>query len=167
VQVIDALIPKYSTKITDQESFEAWQEGLQRVFAWRDPPKEDWDITEGSDIQMINKKNSEGAKKHSTADIPPVAILALGAAMRNGADKYGSFNWRDSEVTTSVFYNALQRHLLQWWSGEDFADDSKVHHLAHIMAGCAILLDAESCNVLNDDRSKCEMKERFVLKLHN
>lgn len=100
-----------------------------------------------------NVKNIAAIGKPQTSAVPPVAILALGAAMQNGADKYGTFNWRSTEVTASVFYDAIMRHLLAWYSGENYASDSKIHHLAHAMAGCAILLDAELSNVFNDNRN--------------
>ena len=184
VKVTNNLTNKTVATINDQDDYDGWLESLQRAFTWKD--KEDrlqkiydeekqlkkttkdatlkmkmWDITEGSDIQMVNKKNESGNKKPSTNSVPPISILALGAAMQNGADKYGAFNWRDSEVTASVFYNAMQRHLLEWWSGENYAEDSKVHHLAHLMAGCAIILDAELSGVLKDDRNKQSLKSEI------
>jgi hypothetical protein len=100
-----------------------------------------------------NLKTVAALHKPRLSDVPPVALFALGAAMSNGKDKYGRFNWRDTGTTSSVFYDAMQRHLAQWYSGEDFAEDSKVHHLAHIMASCAILMDSEFQGSLNDDRS--------------
>jgi len=99
-----------------------------------------------------NLKTLAALNKPRLSDVPPVALFALGAAMSNGKDKYGRFNWRETGTTSSVFYDAMQRHLAQWYSGEDFADDSKVHHLAHIMASCAILMDSEFQGSLNDDR---------------
>lgn len=100
-----------------------------------------------------NVKTAAATAKPRTSAVPTVGIFALGAAMQNGADKYGRFNWRDTTVSASVFYDAIQRHLMAWQSGEDYADDSGIHHLAHAMAGCAILLDAKLHNVFNDDRS--------------
>jgi hypothetical protein len=44
------------------------------------------------------------------------------------------------------------RHIEAWFNGEQQAQDSHVHHLAHAMACMAILLDAEACGMLNDDR---------------
>jgi hypothetical protein len=99
-----------------------------------------------------NLKTLAALNKPRLSDVPPVALFALGAAMSNGKDKYGRFNWRETGTTSSVFYDAMQRHLAQWYSGEDFAEDSKVHHLAHIMASCAILMDSEYQNGLTDDR---------------
>jgi hypothetical protein len=41
---------------------------------------------------------------------------------------------------------------MAWFNGEECAQDSGVHHLAHAMACLAILLDAKTCGKLNDDR---------------
>lgn len=118
-----------------------------------------------------NLKTLAAISKPRMSDVPPVALFALGAAMSNGKDKYGRFNWRDTGTTSSVFYDAMHRHLAQWYSGEDFAADSKVHHLAHIMASCAILMDSEFQGSLNDDRmearppiSQTEQREYWLEK---
>jgi hypothetical protein len=99
-----------------------------------------------------NPKTLAALKKPRLSCVPPVGLFAVGAAMSDGADKYGKFNWRDTSVTASVFYDAIQRHLVDWYNGEDYAHDSKVNHLGHIMASCAILLDAQVHGVFIDDR---------------
>jgi len=99
-----------------------------------------------------NPKTLVALSKPRLSDVPPVALFALGAAMSDGASKYGRFNYRDTSVTSSVFYDAIARHLVDWYNGEDYAHDSHVHHLGHIMASCAILLDGELHGTLNDDR---------------
>lgn len=100
-----------------------------------------------------NLKTAAAIGKPTLSDVPPIGFFALGAAMKNGADKYGRYNWRDTEVTSSVFFDATMRHMLGWWNGEDYASDSKVHHLGHAMASPAIILDAQAYGVLNDDRT--------------
>jgi hypothetical protein len=105
-----------------------------------------------SNLVDNNPKTLAALKKARLSDVPPVALFALGAAMSDGADKYGRFNYRDTSATASVFYDAILRHLTDWYSGEDYADDSKVHHLGHIMASCAILLDTMRNGNFNDDR---------------
>jgi hypothetical protein len=105
-----------------------------------------------SDLVDNNPKTLAALKKARVSDVPPVALFALGAAMSDGADKYGRFNYRDTSATASVFYDAILRHLVDWYNGEDYAHDSKVHHLAHIMASCAILLDTMRNGNFNDDR---------------
>jgi len=99
-----------------------------------------------------NLKTFAAINKPRISDVPPVALLALGAAMSDGKDKYGRFNWRETGSTSSVFYDAMMRHLLDWFNGENYAHDSKVHHLAHVMASCAIILDSDLHDSLNDDR---------------
>ena len=108
-------------------------------------------------LEDANVKTAAAVKKPRMAAVPPIAIMALGTAMQTGADKYGLFNWRDTNVTATVFYNAMLRHLEQWYSGEQHASDTGVHHLAHLMAGAAIILDAEMNNVFIDDRPKGEI----------
>jgi hypothetical protein len=140
-----------------------WRETLARNAVWK--PAISHTIT-GTSFGAIsvgtssgkladaNLKTAAAVGKPKMSGVPPVALLALGAAMQNGVDKYGKFNWRTTSVTASVFYDAMLRHLLAWYAGEDFADDSEVHHLAHLMAGAAIVLDAEMTNKFNDDRNK-------------
>jgi len=99
-------------------------------------------------------KTIEGNKKASTHHVPPIAFFACGAAMRDGAQKYGPYNWRETSVTASVFYDAMMRHLADWWDRQDYAPDSKVHHLGHLMASCAIILDAIDQGLFIADRPK-------------
>lgn len=99
-----------------------------------------------------NPKSRVGLTKPSMNAIPAAALLHLGAAMDDGKKKYGLFNWREHSVACSVYEDAIWRHLLAWRDGEDVARDSGRHHLAHVMACCAILLDAKETNNLIDDR---------------
>lgn len=99
-----------------------------------------------------NPKTAVGMAKPALHAIPPVALLHLGAAMMDGKAKYGLTNWREHRITMGVYYDAMLRHLLAWWDGEDGAPDSGHHHLAHVMACAAIVLDAESMGRVNDDR---------------
>lgn len=99
-----------------------------------------------------NPKSLVGASKPSVGSIPPAALLHLGQAMNDGARKYGRMNWREHSVATSVYYDAMMRHLMSWWDGEDNAEDSQCHHLAHVMACCAIILDSVEQKNLIEDR---------------
>jgi len=99
-----------------------------------------------------NPKTAIGVTKPALHVIPPVALLHLGKAMADGKRKYGLMNWREKRVSSSVYYDAALRHLLSWFDGEEVAQDSGVHHLAHAMACMGILLDAQATGNLNDDR---------------
>lgn len=100
-----------------------------------------------------NPKTAIGITKPSLTSIPPLAILHLGQAMADGNRKYGLVNWRHDPITMSTYIDALWRHLLALWDGQDADPKTGVKHLAYIMANCAILLDAEAQGTLTDDRS--------------
>jgi len=99
-----------------------------------------------------NPKTAIGVSKAPYHLVPPAAIHHTAMAFADGARKYGPYNWRDKTVSSSVYYSAAMRHLTAWWDGEDLSEDAKVHHLGHVMACMAILLDAESVGKMNDDR---------------
>jgi len=99
-----------------------------------------------------NPKTAAGSRKPPFHFIPPIAEMILGQAMADGGVKYGAMNWREKTVSSSVYYSAMRRHLSAWLDGENVALDSGVHHLGHVMASCAILLDAAASGKLNDDR---------------
>jgi hypothetical protein len=99
-----------------------------------------------------NPKTAVGATKVPLHLVPPVASHYMALAFKDGAVKYGPYNWREHMVSSSVYYGAARRHLDSWWDGEDVSADALVHHLGHVMACCAILLDALTVGKLNDDR---------------
>lgn len=99
-----------------------------------------------------NPKTAIGATKVPLHLVPPSAKHFLALALKDGAGKYGPYNWRDAKISASVYKAAAERHLDAFWDGEDYASDSKVHHLAHAMACMALMLDAMTVGMLNDDR---------------
>jgi hypothetical protein len=74
--------------------------------------------------------------------------------MATGAHKYGVFNYRDTTIKASTYIDAINRHFLKWQDGVDTDPESGAHELAHIMACCALCLDAYYNDRLEDDRSK-------------
>jgi len=110
---------------------------------------------------MTNPKDIVGQSKASTHCIPPVALLEMGAALHFGAyhakradggEGYGPFNWREQRLRMNIYTDALMRHYLAFMDGQDRADDSKAHHLGHIMACCAIIMDAMELETMDDTR---------------
>ena len=99
-----------------------------------------------------NPKTRMGALKVPLHLVPPSARHYLAMAFENGAKKYNPFNWRDEPVSATVYIAAAGRHIDDYLDGGELAEDSLVHHLAHAMACCAIILDAMECGTLNDDR---------------
>lgn len=109
-------------------------------------------MSEEAPLPDDNPKTKFGQAKPSTFDIPPSAILAIGEVMALGARKYGHFNWRKQRVSEAVYYNALMRHLNAWLNGNDIDAESGQPELAHVMACCAILIDAGQAGMLNHNR---------------
>jgi len=101
-----------------------------------------------------NPKTAFGEAKPKLSDTPTIGIQLMGEVHTNGAAKYGRFNWREHQVSATVYYDAAQRHLMAWFNGETIDPESGLPHLAHVMACCNILLDAEKSGKLNDNRDK-------------
>ncbi len=104
--------------------------------------------------KAVDPKGEAGKQKTQLALIPTALNKSVAGVLRHGAEKYGIFNWRATSVCASTYVHAMMRHLDAYRDGEDADKDSGLSHLAHIAANCAILLDAESCSCLADDRYK-------------
>lgn len=108
----------------------------------------------GCGLMAENPKTAAGRLKPESHVVSPIALAWLTAALENGAIKYGPFNWREEPIPANTYVSAIRRHLDLYAAGDDVAPDSKVLHLAHIMASCAILIDAAHAGSLIDDRHK-------------
>lgn len=115
-----------------------------------------------------NPKDILGIKRPPLHLVPPCLEIYTSLAFRNGAEKYGPFNWRDKKVKWSVYYTAARGHLAQAYDGEDVDPISGAYHIAHAVADLAILLDAMSLDCLIDDRptkgASSKIIEQYTLK---
>lgn len=100
-----------------------------------------------------NPKHYAGAEKLPFADVSGIVMAELGLAMHEGARKYGAFNYRETPIRASDYYNAFKRHITQWWELREDPDPTcGVSHLVKAMACLAVLRDAEINGMLIDDR---------------
>lgn len=99
-----------------------------------------------------NPKMAFGAQKVDLSLIPPPAMYYMARGLENGAGKYGPYNWRETEVDVRTYIAAMLRHIQAYLDGENEAYDSGVHHMGHVMAGAAIILDAMEHGTLVDNR---------------
>jgi hypothetical protein len=117
-----------------------------------------------------NPKDLIGMTKPPVGLVPPALIIHVSQAMKNGAIKYGPYNWRSNKVRMSIYLDAALRHILELLDGEDFASDSGVHHAAHAAACMGIILDALETGSLVDDRPKkgaaAKLIARFTSQKH-
>ena len=77
--------------------------------------------------------NTGGQKGRKTAEfalIPADCLWELAEVYGVGAQKYSADNWRKG-YPWSWSYSAMQRHLNQFWQGEDFDAETRQAHLAH------------------------------------
>ncbi len=100
----------------------------------------------------MNPKDQIGLTKAPLRLVPPALVIEVAAAMKNGAEKYGPYNWREQAVSLNVYIEAALRHIYAFMDGEEVAEDSGVKHIAHAAACLGIILDAASIDKLIDDR---------------
>lgn len=115
---------------------------------------ENWQIMlkRNEEVKPANPKQAYGDKKVPLQNIPPVALVYLGMALKEGARKYGAYNWRENDVELMTYVGAAMRHIAAFVDGEDIDDESGNPHLAHAMASLAIMVDAIECRVAIDNR---------------
>lgn len=112
----------------------------------------------------LDLKEIAGDKK-APLEAPPIAVAHEACALLDGELKYGFRNWRRTQIRARPYINAMKRHIAAWEEGEEYASDSGVHHLGHLRATAGILLDAQECGTLIDDRVPGTFSQS-VEKLH-
>lgn len=108
-------------------------------------------MSDTPDAKETNPKHAIGSNKLPLGLVPDTAIALASLGHLDGGLKYGFWNWRVSGVRVSTYIDAAKRHLAAYENGEDIAPDG-VHHLGHILACINIIVDAEACGKLTDDR---------------
>ena len=111
---------------------------------------------------MANPKKAHGALKAPMHCTPVTALVEMHAVMGGGAHKYGLYNFRDTEIDAMTYISAINRHLSLWQDGEDLDDETKRSHLAHIMACCAVALDAQHTGMFIDNRKKTGLVKQLL-----
>ena len=85
-------------------------------------------------------KYSDGKPKYSL--IPPKPIEGLARVLTYGAQKYKPNNWKKCK-DTSVYVDALMRHLEAHRSGILFDGESGLPHLHHALCNLVFLCELE------------------------
>lgn len=95
----------------------------------------------------------KGKKLEELGFVDPWALEELARVAGMGAQKYEKFNYLRG-YDWSLSYNALQRHLMKFWGGEDDDPESQQLHLAHAAWHCLALISFMQRGLGNDDRFK-------------
>lgn len=99
-----------------------------------------------------NPKDLIASNKLPLSLVPDTMMVYAALAFLEGSLKYGRYNWRITGVRSSVYLDALKRHITDYENGEDVDPKTGVPHLANALACLGIILDAKVCDKLNDDR---------------
>lgn len=99
-----------------------------------------------------NPKDALGIKKVPLHAVPVKPLLEVGLAMMEGGRKYGTHNYRAIGVKVSTYYDAIMRHMMAWWEGEDIDPDSGVHHLVKTAADLFVVRDSMHMGNCIDNR---------------
>jgi Domain of unknown function (DUF5664)/Domain of unknown function (DUF4406) len=97
----------------------------------------------------------KGRKLAELGGIDPQALLTLAEISGMGARKYAVYNYLNG-YSWSLSFNAMQRHMLTFWAGQDNDDESGLPHVAHAAWHCLALLAFLQRDIGTDDRFKQE-----------
>ena len=104
------------------------------------------------EVKDTNPKDAIGIGKAPMSTVSAAVLMEVGVSMLEGASKYGRHNYRAAGVRASVYYDALMRHAMAWWEGEDLDPDSGMSHITKAIATLVVLRDAMIQDKFTDDR---------------
>ena len=97
--------------------------------------------TTSADQCFVGRKLDAGKPRWSL--LPWNALGAVVSVLEFGARKYAPGNWRHVPDARTRYFDAAQRHLLAWWSGEKSDPETQFPHLAHALCCLLFLLALE------------------------
>jgi hypothetical protein len=105
-------------------------------------------------VEFIEGKAPKFDSGKIRLDLLPVRPMKdVAEVLTIGADKYGANSWREGEmIAWSRCYAAAQRHLMQFWSGEDLDQETGKSHLAHAACNLLFMIEHSYINKQGDDR---------------
>ncbi len=104
------------------------------------------------DTKPTNPKDAIGSKKLALHLVPSIVSTYAALGFTEGALKYGKYNWRVAGVRMSIYLDAIYRHLAKLQNGEWADKETRVPHIASIIACSGIIADAYASGKLTDDR---------------
>jgi hypothetical protein len=86
--------------------------------------------------------------------LPPHALEETVKVLTFGAQKYERDNWQKVPDSKRRYFDALQRHVWAWKSGEKLDPESGIHHLAHAMCCLMFLYEHDTIYSLHNEETK-------------
>lgn len=176
-----ALPPYYNQYIAEQkrrqeanlphQTYTEWKydDEIPPIVAKDESPMDEGTTAHGKGVQKeasTNPKMEFGDKKVPLQLVPPAASAYIAIGLREGAAKYGAWNFRETPIDLMTYIGAIKRHcdailegewidpdpIIDPKTGKEITDFPKKPHLAGIMASCAILADQYEAGKLVDNR---------------
>ena len=119
-----------------------------------------------TESKETNPKDAVGVRKAPMSVVPSAVVMEMGLGMMEGARKYGRHNYRKAGVRASVYYDAAQRHLMDWWEGTDIDEASGLSHVTKAMTALAVLRDAMMNDMWTDDRPPPMKNKQWLTKMN-
>lgn len=93
----------------------------------------------------------KGQKLAQLGAVDPAALMEVARVAGFGAEKYARYNFAKG-YAWSLSFDAMMRHLLAFWGGEEGDPESGLPHLAHAAWHCLALLTFQERGRGTDDR---------------
>jgi hypothetical protein len=116
-------------------------------------------------MKPSNPKDLIGSDKVPLGLVPPVTSAYLAIAHLEGDLKYGRSNWREAGIRAMIYVDACKRHLDKWRDGEEADPETTVPHLANALTCLSIIVDAQHCGKMIDDRPKATLSSVVIDRL--
>ena len=104
----------------------AYSEADQNVRNAVSRLKEEWELRVTDPVTGGQK----GQKQAQLGGLDPMALWEVARIAGYGAEKYERYNFVKG-YSWSLSYDAMQRHLMQFWNGQDYDEESGLPHAAH------------------------------------
>ncbi|UAK38387.1 DUF5664 domain-containing protein [Gordonia bronchialis] len=109
---------------------------------------------DSGEVRTTSSTGGQKGVKEERYDLIPAEPLRLLAALYGrGVAKYSERNW-EAGYEWSKSFAALNRHLWQFWSGEDVDTETGLPHLASVAWHAFALLEYMTTHPEFDDRPK-------------
>ena len=110
-----------------------------------------------SNVQDPREPTKNTGRKNQSIEqfssLDPAALLELCRVAGLGAEKYGRLNYMGG-YDWNLSVDAMMRHLLKFWGGQDLDDESGCSHLAHAAWHALTLLAFTKHGIGTDNRFK-------------
>lgn len=109
-------------------------------------------VNVGDEVRITSETGGQkGQKLSQMGALDPLALKVVGEVAGFGARKYARYNYLRG-YDWSLSYDAGQRHLMEFWSGNDLDEESGLPHVAHAAWQALALLSFYLRGIGTDDR---------------